>query len=433
MQENLSVADAFRSAFDSHCAGDLEQAEAIYRAILATDPAQPDTLHYLGILLYQRDGSEQALEMIRQSVALLPDQADWHNDLGNLLAGRGELQQAVESFERAIELSPQDATLWNNLGSVLQRGQMADEAELAFRRAVELAPEFTDALYNLGHLLDEQGRHLDAAEYHCRAFILEPTTDKQKSMLGIAYYKLGRYAEAAEVYRQWLQEEPDNPVAAHFYAACSGNDVPARCSEAYIERTFDDFAERFDAHLQGLSYRAPELMGEVLARMLSADTRLDIVDGGCGTGLGGEILVPYARSLVGIDLSERMLECARQRNIYSALEKADLTAYLNTHPLSFDLVAAADALIYFGDLQPVFAAAHAALRPHGLLLFTVELEEQGSEAFRLNPHGRYSHGQEYLTAALRENGFKVLEMVPGVMRVEFGQPAHGLVVCARKE
>lgn len=432
MEENLSAGEAFRIAFDSHCAGNLEQAEAIYRTILEADPVQPDSLHYLGILLYQRDGSEQALDMIRQSIDLLPDQPDWHNDLGNLLAARGELQQAVDSFERAIALKPQDAMLWNNLGAILQRGELASEAELAFRRAIEIAPGFADALNNLGNLLSAQGRDLEAAEYYCRAYVLESIRDKPKSMLGIAYYKLGRYEEAAEVYRQWLLEEPDNPVAAHFYAACSGNDIPARCSEAYVEKTFDEFAARFDEHLQGLSYRGPEMMEQVLNPLIAKGSRLDILDAGCGTGLCGTVLAPYASHLTGIDLSEEMLERAQQRGIYHKLEKTDLTRYLQEHPGSFDMVAAADTLNYFGDLNPVFAAAHSALRKGGLLAFTIEHETERDGEFRLNPHGRYSHGQNYLAAALQANGLDILEMIPGIVRIEFGKPVYGLAVAARK-
>lgn len=433
MQENMSVADAFKLAFDSHSAGDLEQAEAIYRAILEADPAQPDSLHFLGILLHQRGDSDSALELIRQSLALSPDQADWYNNLGNILTARGELQQAADAFHQATVLNPADTMLWNNLGAVLQNLGQNAEAEQAFRRAIETNPEFADALNNLGNLLNSQGRDLEAAEYFCRAYVLEPTQDKPKSMLGVAWYKLGRYTEAAEVYRQWLLEEPNNPVAAHFLAACSGDNIPERCSEAYVEQTFDEFAARFDEHLQGLSYRGPEMMAELLKQTVPPGSKLEILDGGCGTGLCGPVLSAYAGRLTGIDLSAQMLEFAQQRGIYHDLEKADLTRYLLQHPQHFDLVAAADTLIYFGDLNPVFAAAHGALKQHSLLAFTVELEQERDDAFRLHPHGRYSHGQDYLAAALRESGFDILGMVPGIVRVEFGKPVYGLAVAARKE
>ena len=431
MDENLSIAEAFKIAFDHHCAGELDRAEAIYRTILDADPGQPDALHFLGVLLHQRGDCNNALDLVKQSIALEPGRVDWHNDLGNILTACGKPEQAAEAFAKAIRLKPANAMLWNNLGAVQQRLGHDEEAESAFRQAAGIDPGFADALINLGNLLDAQGRSLEAAEFHCRAYVLEPTQDKPKSMLGVAYYKLGRFEEATEIYRQWLQEEPDNPVAAHFYAACSGDETPQRCSEAYIEKTFDEFADRFDEHLEGLSYRGPEMMSQLLQQTVAPESRLDVLDAGCGTGLCGPVLAPYAQHLTGIDLSERMLEQSREHGLYHNLEKADITRYLQHHPDSFDLVTAADTLIYFGDLQPVFAAIYGALRQNGLLAFTVEVDD--TESYRLNPHGRYSHGEDYLAAALRDNGFAVLEMKPGIVRVEFGTPVHGLAVIARKE
>lgn len=423
---------AFTQALERHRAGELEAAEAAYRALLDADPAQPDALHLLGVLRYQRGDGDGAVALIRQALAREAGRAERHNDLGNILFARGEPRQAADCFREAVTLQPFAATLWNNLGAALLGAEAAVDAELAFRQAIALDGAFVDALRNLGHLLDAQGRSVEAAEYHCRAYVLAPPADDPKSLLGIAYYKLGRYAEAAEVYRQWLQQEPGDPVAAHFYAACSGQDVPQRCSEAYIEKTFDDFAAHFDAQLSGLQYRGPEMMAQVLAQAVPPGSRLAVLDAGCGTGLCGPVLAPYAARLSGVDLSARMLEAAAQRGLYQELRKADLIEFLQQTAERFDLIAAADTLIYFGDLAPLFAAARHALSAGGLFAFTVECGDELT-AFRLNPNGRYSHSQDYLAAALQTQGFRIEGSVPGALRVEFGTPVNGLALAARKE
>src|SRR4029450_3384975 len=106
-----------------------------------------------------------------------------------------------------------------------------------------------------------------------------------------------------------------------------------RASDAYIEKTFDSFAASFDSKLAKLSYRAPELITEMLKRPgLPPSKSLDILDAGCGTGLCGPLLAPYARRLVGVDLSERMLAQARTRGVYDELVKGELTAYLRNSP-----------------------------------------------------------------------------------------------------
>ena len=140
-------------------------------------------------------------------------------------------------------------------------------------------------------------------------------------------------------------------------AACSGRDVPARASDAFIEKTFDSFAASFDAKLAKLSYRAPALVAEMLADSdVEASKSLDVLDAGCGTGLCGPLIAPYARRLVGVDLSARMLAQARARNVYDELVKRELTAYLRDSTGAFDVIVSADTLVYFGPLEDVVAA-----------------------------------------------------------------------------
>src|SRR5947207_11732494 len=156
-------------------------------------------------------------------------------------------------------------------------------------------------------------------------------------------------------------------------AACTGRDVPARASNGFVERTFDSFASSFESKLEHLSYRAPALVAAMLENSgLEPSKQLDVLDAGCGTGLCGPLLVPYARRLVGVDLSEGMLAQARERNVYDELVKGELTAYLADHNEAFDVIVSADTLVYFGPLDHVAAASERALQPGGRLIFTVE-------------------------------------------------------------
>jgi SAM-dependent methyltransferase len=149
--------------------------------------------------------------------------------------------------------------------------------------------------------------------------------------------------------------------------------VPARASDAYVTSTFDAFAESFDAKLGKLQYRAPQLVADALARCAGEHCgHLVALDAGCGTGLCGPLIAPWVAHLTGVDLSAGMIERARGRGVYDELERAELTAYLERHPASFDLIVSADTLVYFGPLEQVLAAAAGALRPGGLLIFTAE-------------------------------------------------------------
>jgi predicted TPR repeat methyltransferase len=429
----LSVPDAVSIAIQLHQRGFLDEAQTVYERILAIEPDQPDALHFLGVVKHQLGRGDDAVELIRRSIELAPDMADRHNNLGNVLVERERLEEAVEAYRRAIELDPRHANAHSNLGAALKALRRFDEAAAAYQKAIEINPEHADAHNNMGNLLSNQGRTREALAYFCKAVTLSPRHPESNKMLGIAYYTLGQIDKAAEVFREWLDKEPENAVARHMYSACSGKDVPARASDAFVESTFDTFASSFDAKLGKLAYRAPQLVADAVARALGTPAERGVgLDAGCGTGLCGPLIAPFVERLVGVDLSGGMLVKARARNVYHELAKAELTAYLESQSGAFDLIVSADTLCYFGPLSAVLGAAYRALHPGGLLVFTVEDATDQPEAFRLNPHGRYSHGSRYVSETLAAAGFAAIESMPAVLRNEGGSPVAGVVFTARR-
>jgi predicted TPR repeat methyltransferase len=431
----LSLGDALSLAIEAHRAGYLEDAETLYRRILALDPAQADAMHFLGVLLHRRDRSDAAIDLIERSIALNPDMPDRHNNLGNVLVERARPAEAANAYRDAIALAPDHADAWNNLGAVLRLQGRLEEAAQAYQRAIESNPKHADAHNNMGNLLSSLGRAKEAVEYYCKVITLTPKHPESRKLLGIAYYTIGRIDEAAETFRTWVVEEPDNPVARHMYAACSGQGVPARASNAYVEATFDAFSGTFDAKLGMLGYRAPQLVADAVASLCGPPFKAFVVlDAGCGTGLCGPLLAPYASRLIGVDLSGGMLDRARERGVYDELIKAELTEYLLGQHQVFDVIVSADTLVYFGSLEPVIAAAHGALRARGILTFTVEAAaDDGVDAgYRINPHGRYSHSRTYVDQALKAAGFGEGVIEPAILRNEGGSGVRGLVVGCRK-
>ena len=306
----------------------------------------------------RREASE-AVALIERSLELEPDRADWYSNLGIVLQDRLELDEAIAAYEHAIALDPDHANAHSNLGVVLRAKGRVVEAEAAYRAAIRIDPDHSDAYNNLGVLLNGQKRQREAALCFSKVITLRPKHPEARRLLALAHHTLGEVDKAVEVFEEWLRDEPDDPIARHMLAACSGRDVPQRASDAYIEKTFDSFAASFDAKLAKLSYRAPALVAEMLedADVERESRSLDVLDAGCGTGLCGPLIAPYARRLVGVDLSERMLEQARARNVYDELVRRELTAYLRDHTGAFDVIVSADTLVYFGPLEEVVAAA----------------------------------------------------------------------------
>lgn len=430
--KSLSLAAALKAACDAQQVGDISLAETLYGWILEAHPENAEAMHQAGLILHQRGRQDDAIELVERSIRLDHSRPDWFNDLGNMRAAAKDLGAARAAFMASLEIDPNHALVWNNLGSVLQRQDHPDEAEFAYRQAIALTPGFVDALSNLGNLLSVRGRSGESAEYLCLAFVAAATDTTPKDVLGIAYNTLGRLDDAREVYRKWLQEEPDHPIARHLYAACSGLDVPPRASDAYVEMYFDELAKNFDVKLlENLDYQAPRLIGQMLERLALSGRKANGLDAGCGTGLCGVRVAPYVARLTGIDLSANMLALAKQKQIYDELEKVELTQFMLQHPGRFDLVVIADTLIYFGPLHPVFDAVRTTLRPAGCVVFTVEAPQGAIEPYGIKPNGRYGHGQNYLGPQLLTAGFADVDIQSAVIRIELGRPVNGFVVSAR--
>jgi predicted TPR repeat methyltransferase len=194
---------------------------------------------------------------------------------------------------------------------------------------------------------------------------------------------------------------------------------------------FDSFAESFDAKLIGvLGYDVPEKICSAVREVTPANHKYEAVDVGCGTGLCAPLLRPFSEQLIGVDLSPKMLEQAAKRGVYDQLRCEEITAFLNHSPAHFDLVVAADVLIYIGDVMPIFAAAAAAIRAGGLFAFSTETWT--GERYRLRPSGRFSHSPQYIRA-LAGPAFVEYVCLETTIRLEAGTPVLGtLFVFQRK-
>jgi predicted TPR repeat methyltransferase len=422
-----------REAFAARSQAKLEQVRALYEGILEKAPEQPDALHYLGVLMHQIGRSERSIELIRRAIAARPASSEMHNNLGNILREQGHPLEAAAAYRKAIELGAAGADAESNLGATLKAAGRIDEAIAAFERAIVLDSGHAHAHHNLGNALVRARKPADAISHFQQAIAQAPRLAAPRQSLAQTLHHEGRVDEAIEVLRQWTRLEPSHPMAVHMLAAYSQIEVPGRASDGFVRTAFDALAATFDEHLRDLDYRAPDLVAAALTRALRRpEEGLDVLDAGCGTGLCGAFLRPYARRLVGVDLSSAMLAKARTLNVYDELVNAELTEFLSQHADSHDVIVSADTLCYFGDLGPVMSAMGTALRSAGRLVFTVEHGAPAADGFRLHPHGRYSHSEESVRAQVGAARLSIESVEQAVLRKERGDLVGGLVVVAGK-
>jgi predicted TPR repeat methyltransferase len=387
---------ALLRGIELHKAGHLAEAETIYTQLLLEEPGNGDVLHFLGMLRMHQGRRPAAIELLQRSLKILPDNPHAWNNLGNLMMADGREDAAEHAYIRATNIAPDLAEAMFNLGVLFRRKRRPEDALKSFRAVLDSNPRFSGAYESLGLLL----------------------------------YRMGRNDDAADVYRKWLEVEPEHPVARHMWSATSGQSVPTRADHRYITKVFDQFANSFDEALQSIGYAVPQLLSAALAERIDFGHRnLDVLDVGCGTGLCGLLLRSSATSLVGVDLSSKMLAKAREREVYDELVEAELCAFMRSRPARFDLVNCADTLIYFGDLSEPIVAARLCLKPKGFFGFAVEaVPEDSSEPYRLYGHGRYGHSADYVVSVMQKGGFIAIERESIVLRKERGEDVRGHMV-----
>lgn len=376
----------------------------------------------------------RAEALYRQVIGVRPGYAEGHNNLGNVLLASGRRDEALAAFDAALALGLDHPDVHYNRANALKQAGRHDEAEAAFRRTLILAPAHAMAHNNLANLHRDHGRWEKAVVGCRRAITLDPEWTRAQDNLHGTLQAMSAAGQGESALRHailWRRDHPDHALARHLTAAMTGEGADPRASDIYVKRLFDAFAGEFDERLASIGYRAPALLAEAVAGAMVPAAELDVLDAGCGTGLCGPLLRPYARRLTGVDLSGGMLARAAARGLYDRLEEAELGAFADAHPAQFDLIVSADVLCYFGALGGILPAFAGALRPGGRLAFTVErLPDESAPGWLLMPHGRYAHTEGYVRAALESAGFAGPGIAHGVLRKERGEDVAGLVVVA---
>jgi tetratricopeptide (TPR) repeat protein len=214
-----TIPEALNAAVRHHQAGQLAQAEQIYRQVLSVDPLQYDAWHLLGLTLHQQGQSDASIQHIREALRLKPDFPEAHYNLGNVLRDLSRPAEAAASYQQALRWRPNSAETHYNLGNALNDLHQYAAAAECYQQAVRLKPNYQKALNNLGNCYMDLERHGEAAEVYQQVLANNPTYPKGHSNLGNALRQLGRTDEAVASCRRALELEPNNAEALNNLAA----------------------------------------------------------------------------------------------------------------------------------------------------------------------------------------------------------------------
>ena len=153
-----TVHPIYEQAVRNHRAGQLAQAESLYRQVRESAPGHADAMHMLGILAHQAGNSPDAVELLGRAVEINPHNADYHCNFAIALARKGEIDRAIDELEIAIRLKPGAAQAHNNLANLLRRRGQTDQAIEHYHKALDIRPNYASALANLGNAQMDGGQ-----------------------------------------------------------------------------------------------------------------------------------------------------------------------------------------------------------------------------------------------------------------------------------
>ncbi len=367
---------------------------------------------------------ESAKDVYLQLLEYFSDAAVLHYNLGLVFYEQEDYESSRKSFARAAELNPEDMDILFNLGLSQKKTGDLKGAIMSYLRILETDPMSIDTLYNLGGCYKDIGQNEKAIKTYLEVLQIAPDYLSANSNLAFVYQIVGEREKAVYYYQKVLEYDPDHQSAIHMLAALTGAET-ASPPESYVRDVFDNYSPYYEQSLVvELEYSVPTTLRELINRRSGLKNTYDHgLDIGCGTGLGGQSFTDLVSVLDGIDLSEKMIEVATEKQIYHNLHVANALDFLNYSNESYDFYLAADVFAYVGDLSETFSLLRKRARPDVLFCFSTETVEGCN--FQLQPTGRFAHAPTYIKEVAASTGWQVITSLRSSIRKEKGSWVPG--------
>ena len=270
----ITIDQALQKGVEAHKAGQVQEADRLYTAILSAQPKHPDANHNMAVLAVGVGKVQEALPFFKTALEANPNAAQfWLSYIDALiklnklaeakamldqakrngargdgfeelergleaikvtyavsvqsqdppqpqlqplikLYSQGQHQQALSETVRLLEKFPNSVTLHNMQGAAYKGLGHLDAAIISFKKALTIRPDYAEACYNLGTALKDQGKLEGAIEAFHKAISIKPDYADAYSNMGSALKEQGKLEEAIEAYSKAVNIMPNN---AKFY------------------------------------------------------------------------------------------------------------------------------------------------------------------------------------------------------------------------
>lgn len=442
--------------------GDLKKAETLLSD--ATAHLNSPELFYRLAVVYRLQGeNDKALIQIDKALNLMNNHV-YLNEKGLVLENLGQDDEALMVYRQAVDMNAYYPDPLAGQGNIYMRCHQYDLAEDAYKKALALDNKFFMAHHNLASLLYKQDRKNEALDHYQEAVIIDPKNMTAVYNLAVIQEDIGEFSEAAGLYfnalvgglkndtlefriasvleqlfksskegkkqaldftKGWVKHFPDSVVAWHTLSALTGkkSSDAKGLMERYAQKLYDVFAIEYDEKMKKLKAISIDEAEQILKNKKFKK----VLDLGCGTGSFGKKLKQNFNSLIGVDLSQKMLDIAQTTNSYDKLICASVTDYLENTKSSFDLIVMLELTGYLDDLSPVLNGIKSHLNQKGMFIFSVEYPSNNM-ASGLSSNGRYVYSKSDVITMLEKANLTLIDIKEINLRREDDGYAKGALV-----
>ena len=376
----------------------------------------------LANILLQQGQAESAIPHYQAVLAEQPDNVDALNNYAAALVALARYVEGLKQFALALKVMPEKIDTRMNMAATFLQLDRFDEAIYHYQLCVQSGCRDAEIYYNLGVAFMSQGKLQQGIQQYQQCLDHKPNHVAAITNLGACYLKQELVDKALTYYQQAHDLSPDNQEINYMLSALTQEKIPNRAPISYVTQLFDNYANHYEKHMEDvLQCQVPKQLAQRIKQTIQKPIA-SLVDVGCGSGLSGLAVQALTKQLIGIDLSAKMLAKAAEKNIYHQLLCGDLLTHLQSlHDI--DVIMAADVLVYLGDLREFLHLCAKAKGVDGIIAFTTE--QGAGNGFQLNQHGRFIHGEAYLTNQAHEAGLKVICHENMNLRLQNNQPVIG--------
>ena len=202
------------NAINAHQAGQLQKAQALYRAALKKVPKHPVALHFLGISQIQEGQADKGIKLVREALKRNPDYIEAHYNLAYALQALGRLHEAAEHYGKVLAANPNNVDANNNFGALLLEQKCFSEAINHFEKALATNRNNPQTHNNIGVALSELRQYSLATRHFEQSLAINPGSVEVLCNLGNALEKSNRHEEALAIYDKAASLQPNNADAS---------------------------------------------------------------------------------------------------------------------------------------------------------------------------------------------------------------------------